>query len=354
VRAFNDRIGGVDTDDFYKFTLDDFRKVTVTMTGLNSAIVVDADLSILDSHGAVIQTSSHQGAANEAIQVDLLPGTYFARVRPVLNESNYKIQFTSVQGADLPGETLATAKNAGTLSAFGKKTLISNEFVGGTDSSDLFKFTTTKGFNAFLVASGNARNALQIQLIQDKNNNGVIDSGEVLPGDATSNFSGVNLVPGTYFSRVRIAAGASVTSAVYGLDLLFQEIDVTQPDPKVVNTIRKDIGNSRATSFNLGSEAFLDRKITRHYVGTDDTSDVFKFGVGLAPQHNTKITLSGLSADADLFLLDANGHELAHSTHTGAVDESISFDPGALGGTFFVKVASANGGNTLYDLRVTT
>lgn len=354
VRAFNDRIGGVDTDDFYKFTLDDFRKVTVTMTGLNSAIVVDADLSILDSHGAVIQTSSHQGAANEAVQVSLLPGTYFARVRPVLNESNYKIQFTSVQGADQPGETLATAKNAGTLSSFGSKTLISNEFVGGSDSSDLFKFTTTKGFNAFLTTSGNTHNALQIQLIQDKNNNGVIDSGEVLPGDATSNFSGVNLVPGTYFSRVRISAGASVTSAVYSLNLLFQEIDVTQPDPKVVNTIRKDIGGTRATAFNLGSDAFLDRKITRHYVGADDTADVFKFGVGLAPQHNTTIKLSGLSGDADLFLLNADGHELAHSTHSGTTDESISFDPGALGGTFFVKVASANGRNTLYDLRVTT
>ncbi|HEY7087571.1 MAG TPA: PPC domain-containing protein, partial [Tepidisphaeraceae bacterium] len=329
VRTFNDRIGGVDTDDFYKFTLDDFRDLRVRLTGLDPAIQADADLSIVDSNGTtVLSNSSHAGSANETAHKLLLPGTYFVRVKSILGESNYTVRFDSTQGTDLPGETLATARNVGNINSAQVKNFIHGEFVGGSDTKDIFKFKTTKGLE---ILTPHVPNGVQVQFIQDKDNDGVVDSNEVL----TPSSAILKLLPGTYFSRVRIASGASVSNAVYDLNVDFREIDT--------------VGNSRASAFDLGDSP--NRTFNGFYVGSDDTSDVYKFSLfGVAPFLNIKAKLSGLSANADLFLLDQNGNELAHSSHGGTTQETINFSP-LIGGTFFLKVGRVSG-NTLYNLSI--
>src|SRR5262249_44603384 len=208
------------------------------------------------------------------------------------------------------------------------KTFIDHEFVGGSDTKDIFKFKTTKGLkilNPFLPAG------VQVQFIQDKDNDGVIDSNEEL----TPSSAILHLLPGTYFSPVRTASGASVSNAVHDLHVDFREIDT--------------VGNSRAAAFDLGDSP--NRTFNGFYVGSDDTSDVYKFSLfGVAPFLNIKAKLSGLSANANLFLTDENGNELAHSKHSGTSNESIDFTP-VIGGTFFIKVARSSG-NTLYNLSI--
>lgn len=326
VRTFNDRIGGVDGDDFYQFTLDDFRDVRVRLTGLNNAIQADADLSIIDSNGTtVLANSSTAGSANETAHKLLKPGTYFARVKSILGESNYTVRFDSQQGPDAPGETLATARNLGTIDSAQTKTFADDEFIGGSDSSDVFKFTTSAGLRLLRPGVQN----LDVQFIQDKDGDGVIDTGEVLTGNL------MNLLPGTYFCRVRIAQGASVSSKTYDLSATFQDIDT--------------VGNSRANAFDLGDSP--NRTFNNFYVGSDDTSDVYKLSVfGVFPFVNIKAKLTGLSANADLTLTDENGNAIQTSSHSGTHDESIDFSP-LIGGTFFIKVSRVSG-NTLYNLQI--
>jgi hypothetical protein len=78
---------------------------------------------------------------------------------------------------------------------------------------------------------------------------------------------------------------------------------------------------------------------------------VFKLSVfGVFPFVNIKAKLTGMTANADLFLLDENGHVVASSSHSGATNESIDFSP-LIGGTFFLKVGRVSG-NTLYNLSI--
>ncbi|HEX4794952.1 MAG TPA: PPC domain-containing protein [Humisphaera sp.] len=326
-KTFNDRIGGIDTDDFYKIVLNDFRTITAKLTGLNSAIQADADLQLFAADGTtVLQTASTAGSANETLTKTLLPGTYFVRVKPVLGETNYTIKFSSVQGPDTPGETLATARNLGDFGETTKVT-VSNEWVGGSDSSDIYKINLTHGALLFRGFVANA----DINLIRDKNGNGVIDSGEET---AFTNPS-ANFVPGTLFLRVK--PKANVPGFTYSFTIQTLPVD--------------SAGNSRATARDIGSSPFNGVKFVG-YVGSDDTSDLYKFSaLGVFPVLDFKITLTGLGANADLLLLDEGGNTLASSSHSGTTNESIDFRP-LIGGTFFVKVVRVSG-NTLYNMTLT-
>ena len=72
--------------------------------------------------------------------------------------------------------------------------------------------------------------------------------------------------------------------------------------------------------------------------------------VGVFPFVNIKAKLSGLSANADLSLLDEGGNVIQSSSHSGTTNESIDFSP-LIGGTFFIKVSRVSG-NTLYNLQI--
>jgi hypothetical protein len=327
-KTFNDRIGGIDTDDYYKIVLNDFRTITAKLSGLNSAIQADADLQLFAADGiTVLKTASTAGSANETLVSTQLPGTYFVRVKPVLGETNYTIKFSSVQGPDTPGETLATAKNLGNFAETTTVTAANGEWIGGSDSSDIYRLNLTRGALLFRSFINNA----DINLIRDKNGNGMIDSGEET---AFTNPS-ANFVPGIIFLRVK--PKANVAGFTYHFTLQTLPVD--------------SAGNSRATARDLGSSPFTAAKFTG-YVGSDDTSDVYQVSaLGVFPFVDFRITLSGLGANADLSLLDSDGKTIASSSHSGTANESIDFRP-LIGGTFFIKVARVSG-NTLYNLTLT-
>ncbi|MHB9138784.1 MAG: PPC domain-containing protein, partial [Victivallaceae bacterium] len=87
-----------------------------------------------------------------------------------------------------------------------------------------------------------------------------------------------------------------------------------------------------------------------NWVGFGDAADCYKFTMTGAGK--LTLDLTGLSADANLSLLDAKGKVLKTSANKSNAPESISM--GLLGGTYYVNVASADGGkgvaNTNYTL----
>jgi len=112
------------------------------------------------------------------------------------------------------------------------------------------------------------------------------------------------------------------------------EIDV-QPDYA---------GNSTGTARNLGTlsstQSFED------FVGSADKDDFYRFSI--ANTSNFNLSLSGLSGDADVKLLNSSGGEITRSTQGGFRSESISRELSP--GTYFVQVYAYSVQNTNYKL----
>ncbi|UZQ55583.1 pre-peptidase C-terminal domain-containing protein [Trichothermofontia sichuanensis B231] len=106
-----------------------------------------------------------------------------------------------IEKSDFAGNTLGTARNIGTLS--GTQTF--SDFVGSTDTNDFYRFNVASRSNFSLTLNGMSADA-DVQLIRDTNNNGIVDSGEVLAsstnGGTTADAISRTLDAGNYFVRV--------------------------------------------------------------------------------------------------------------------------------------------------------
>ena len=81
-------------------------------------------------------------------------------------------------------------------------------------------------------------------------------------------------------------------------------------------------------------------------VDNHDRIDVFRFAI--ANESLTMVTLSGMTANADLQLLDAEGNILQRSERPGAKDDSITRRLPA--GTYFVRIIRQETDETDYTL----
>ncbi|MEM9449268.1 MAG: C2 family cysteine protease [Cyanobacteria bacterium P01_E01_bin.6] len=150
--------------------------------------------------------SGHQGVGSasfgsvEFSQANTVVAAVMPNHRPVVNQT-----FTTVE---FPDNTLSTAKNMDVLTGLKKRT----GDIGSDDTVDYYRFSLNGIRDVTLTLSGLEGNA-GLRLIQDKNNNGQIDAGEVL---VTSNRSGslnetINKVlgSGTYFAEITQDIGSS-------------------------------------------------------------------------------------------------------------------------------------------------
>jgi subtilisin family serine protease len=93
-REFYDAITSGDRDDFYKFTLAQNSNLNVSLTGLRA----DAEISLLDSQGRLIVSSTNSGTTSEVITRAVSAGTYFIRVYQYSGDTNYNLSiFSSTQ-----------------------------------------------------------------------------------------------------------------------------------------------------------------------------------------------------------------------------------------------------------------
>ncbi|HSV15557.1 MAG TPA: PPC domain-containing protein, partial [Tepidisphaeraceae bacterium] len=268
--TFNERVGGPDADDFYKFTVSAFKHVSINVNGLSTA---DVSLQLLDHDGQLITVSDHPGEANESIVQNLVPGTYFAQVSPKIGEGPYHLAFNVTNGPDGAGNTLASAHDLGSLLHGASKTL--SDYVGPDDTADMFKFTLPNGSHvrSSFVTSVPGVNTF---FVQDRNHDGQIQSSEKL-------FNAADLVPGTFFFRVE---KGNTTGAKYSVKLTVSDID-------------DGGGNTFASAGTLGNIHGNGTDATvGGYVGFDDTIDIFRFDVN--PFGTVTITLDHLQANADV------------------------------------------------------
>ncbi len=102
-------------------------------------------------------------------------------------------------------------------------------------------------------------------------------------------------------------------------------------------------GNTLTTAYNIG--ALTGSRTFSDFVGTNDTNDYYRFT--LNSRSNFSLSLSGMSADADVHILNASGSVIASSTAASANNESISKTLDA--GNYYVRVYQYSG-DTNYTL----
>jgi hypothetical protein len=229
--------------------------------------------------------------------------------------------------ADLAGNTLASAQNLGS----GNQSVTG--WVGMTDLSDFYKITVTQSSGITIGLSAPNRGA-ELQLICDRNNNGAIEAGERLASSTASRLFAdqitTTLEKGDYYICV---SSDSLLGASYGLNVT-TSATTAQLDPGA------DLASARALTLGNGILNVQDS------LSTQDVNDFYKFT--LTQINQLQIRLDGLSANADLQLVDAKGVELAKSTAAGLTAEFLSRSLSA--GTYGIRVFGAEA--TTYSLNI--
>lgn len=102
------------------------------------------------------------------------------------------------------------------------------------------------------------------------------------------------------------------------------------------------LSGARTVTLGTSSQTWND------WVGSTDTNDYYRFSLSAAS--NFRLTLSGLSANANVQLLNSSGGVITSSLNTGSASEAISRDALAAG-TYYIRVyPDASPANTYYNL----
>ncbi|MBE9008992.1 S8 family serine peptidase [Pseudanabaenaceae cyanobacterium LEGE 13415] len=230
------------------------------------------------------------------------------------------IQTTS----DRFGNTLTDAFNMGRIS---NANYTWSDRVNRVDVNDYLRFSLSATNTVTLTLSGMGADA-DIELLDGSGN--LVAASRA--GGSTNELITRSLVAGNYFVRVLSFNGSDTG---YSLRL---QASTPAADPGSTLATAHDFG-----TLNWGFRNWSDR------VTTLDTNDYYRFN--LVGTGNFNLSLSGLTADADVQLLNSAGTVLASSVRGGSLSESIT--QALTAGTYFVRVYSfASANNTSYALSI--
>ena len=214
--------------------------------------------------------------------------------------------------------SFATAANLGAVDTYVYKT---GHLTKNSDTSDFYKFTS-QGSAAFTVKLGGLSSNADLYLY-DKNKNQIASSKN---GGSSSEVFTKSLSAGTYYVEARLKD----QSTDYNLRLTSDNVGNSLQKATDLGTVNKGI-------------------IYSGYVGTLDSSDYYAFHT--AADGTVKVQLAGLSDDANVELLKADGTKIALADNGGTTEEQIAISLPA--GKYFAKVVPANDTvNAKYTLTV--
>lgn len=183
-RSFRQRVGGrSDRQDFYQIDLATDGTVDLSLRDFRQ----DVDLMLLDDNGTEVARSASDGRSNESIQQALKAGTYFVQVSPFSSRGKYTLAMVEEGGGTIVSSPkpsnlpISYNGNSGDNSSSIQSSPIFSQSgqVSATKSSNFYGFNVNQSgvFTANLTGlTGDA----DVRLVQDTNNNGAIDQGEVL------------------------------------------------------------------------------------------------------------------------------------------------------------------------------
>ena len=233
-------------------------------------------------------------------------------------QSNF-VSFSS--SVDLASNTLATARAI----AVGSSTNSYTDSVGSTDTNDYYCFSLANSGNFNLGLTGMTADA-DVQLL---NSSGSVIASSLRGGSNPERITR-QLSAGTYYIRVYCYTG----NTNYNLA-------VSAAPLAPVDLAGNTLATARAITVGSSTTSYTD------WVGSTDTNDYYRFS--LANSGNFNLGLTGLTADADVQLLNSSGSVIASSTNVGTASESITSQLSA--GTYYIRVYPYTG-DTNYNLAV--
>jgi Clostripain family/Bacterial pre-peptidase C-terminal domain len=316
-QTFSDWVGSTDTNDYYKFSIGSPSNLNLSLTGLTA----DADVQLLNSTGTVITSSTAAASASESIISQLNTGTYYVRVYPYSGSTNYNLSLSATAVPDLAGNTLTTARAI----TVGTTPTTFSDWVGSSDTNDYYKFTLVQTSN-FNVSLNGLTSDADIQLL---NSTGTVISSSLSSG-VTEDTITQQLVAGTYYVRVYPYSG----NTNYNLNV--------SATPVITDNAGNTLSTARSITIGATTTNFSD------WVGTTDSHDYYRFTLGQTSNFN--LTLGGLTADADVQLLNNVGTILVSSSNWGTTDDTIAQQLSA--GTYYIHVYPYSSNSTGYNLGV--
>lgn len=370
-------VSSLDTEDYYKFRLDTFSDISVKLDGNNASANIQL-IRDLNNNGIPDDAEVQAAIAAEKAPVSQLdrfataPGTYFVKVSESEGDTAYQINVSAVPSSRLlqahPGNTFNEALWIGDVT----RPQAHQGFIGTENFQDFYRFNVNFTSDLRLSLENLSAN-LQIQVMQDRNENGIIDSGEIISTQAnnTRNLIDLNgdgqidfmeylnsfrpveepepypanvylsgLQPGTYFARVLQVDNETA------YDLMMESIPSGVPAS----------GARNMEPISFGQIGVLqDRFEVADFIGEANPYDFYQFE--LDQTRNVDIKLQSLEQPADFFLMQDINND-----GTFTFQEFITY-PGeeptltpqinrVLGqGTYFLGVIKV-GGNTPYFLTV--
>lgn len=339
-RTISDSLGQTDRVDFYQFRASGPVNFNLSLSGLQA----DASVRLLNSRRTPIAVSNRPGNRAEQISARLESGLYYVQVQFLGRQgtTRYNLRATATT-PPVRDETLATAFNIGVLST----TYTKQDSVGTNDPIDFYKFTLNDIANLQVRVNGSTAGT-RFQLIRDGNNNGLVDSGEILASDLSIGANSLasatqDLPPGTYFLKIE---PTSTQLTQYQLNLI----------PTLFGgNVSPEPGNALPVASDLG--VFSGTRSVREYVGTIDATDIYRFTV--SDLSNLQITATASSTPVEVQLVrDANNNGLIDSDEVFAsragsgVTTPARINQDLPVGTYFILVNPRFGGNssTSYEM----
>ncbi|MBS0014899.1 MAG: pre-peptidase C-terminal domain-containing protein [Arthrospira sp. SH-MAG29] len=314
----------------------------VSVAGDN--LVIPLDMSV-DQGRTPAETDSHIAPSVDSLTGIALANSY-EQLQQFANSPEFLSQMSIAFGDDFDVEAaqdLADSLTNGTFE-MPPTTVVSAADINGSNGA--FAAETNNIYLSSEFVAENADNPEAIVSVLLEEIGHYIDSQINIsdtPGDEGAIFSGV--VQGREFDAGELEALMAVddtaTVMINGEATLIEQ-----------SFWRSDFaGNTpaRARQITVGSTS----STYRDWVGTADTNDYYRFT--LPGTRDFNLTLNGLSADADVQLLDRNGtNVLERSTNSGTREDTINRRLAA--GTYWVRVYPFSGANTNYNLtlRATT
>lgn len=375
----SDFIGQVDPEDYYRFNLSAITDLDINVAGLQQG-----DLSLIlgrddNNDGAIdfdetIALSDAESNEPEVLNITgLEAGTYYIWLSRNSGNTDYNLSLSATPATippDLAGNSLNTAFDIGSLTGASNF----SDFVGNVDPEDFYRFTLDSVSGLSIKLDGLGADA-DLELAQDTNNNGVIDTDEIirlseLEGTAAEVIALNALAAGTYFVRVHQYEGDTnynlsfEPTNPFGVDLSVNRTDSTGAvnlgEPftytlEVTNngpSVATDIVLTENLPFGLGFD-FVTGTISTPPIPLNYV-DIFKFQL----EAGERVTIDldgnefGSFLNSVLRLFDANGNELAISDDNPAPGEVFSLDSyldftASSSQTYYVGVSSSP--NSAYD-----
>ncbi|WP_375328542.1 S8 family serine peptidase [Microcystis sp. BLCC-F210] len=243
----------------------------------------------------------------------IFPTTATNRATSLFKEEVESLDFTTLDN------TLATARDI----TIGATPTTYSDFVGSTDTNDYYRFSLGTTSNFSLDLTGLSADA-DVSLL---NSNGRVITKSTNGGTSSESITR-QLNAGTYYVRVYPYSG----STNYNLSLAAASATIPDNAGNTLATARDITIGATPTSYS-------------DFVGSTDSNDYYRFS--LETSSDFSLNLTGLSADADVSLLDSNGSVITSSTNGSTSSESITRQLSA--GTYYVWVYPYSG-STNYNL----